>query len=436
MASSSRSSIRLPSLRLHKASNQAVVTVRGRDIYCGRFGSPEADAQYKRICADLLANGPELLRLHGAAAFSGDTRQFVPPSGRVISVAELVLAYVEFAERHYRAPSRELEIVKRVAKALREEFGFLPASDFGPRCLKAIRQKRIDKGNARNYINAMTSRIVRMWKWASAEELIPASAWHQLQSVTGLRAGRSEAKETPPKEAVPEEIYRATLRHVGRVVAALLELLWLTGARSGELFPIRTCDIIRDTTPWQYCPIRHKNAHRGHKRVIFFGPRARAILAPFLNEEEPEAYLFSPAEAATEQKNAAKASHRSDTQRATAAANKRRLASRERVLKTGKSRPKSSRRPGLVYTRHSLGNAVRRVCKRHGIPHWHPHLLKHTVRVRLEMLTNPVAAAATRGELRASPEAQSALAHTNALMSARYGGVLYGLAAVTMEQHG
>lgn len=45
----SGSKVRVPSLRLHQASGLAVVTVRGRGIYCGRFGSPEAETTYRGV---------------------------------------------------------------------------------------------------------------------------------------------------------------------------------------------------------------------------------------------------------------------------------------------------------------------------------------------------------------------------------------------------
>jgi len=120
MVSASRSSIRVPSLRLHKASGQAVVTVRGRDIYCGKHGTPEAAANYQRVIATLVASGPEVVRHHGVPRPGGRRPAFRPPTARPLSVAELLLAYVEHAEREYQPPSRETEIVKNACKAIRE----------------------------------------------------------------------------------------------------------------------------------------------------------------------------------------------------------------------------------------------------------------------------------------------------------------------------
>src|SRR5262249_39122499 len=46
---------------------------------------------------------------------------------------------------------------------------------------------------------------------------------------------------------------------------------------------------------WLYSPAKHKNVHRGKPRVIVIGPRAQAILRPYL-KRDLAAPLFSPAE--------------------------------------------------------------------------------------------------------------------------------------------
>jgi len=170
--------------------------------------------------------------------------------------------------------------------------------------------------------------------------------------------------------------------------------------------------------------------------VIFFGPRARAVLQPFLNDAHPEKYLFSPADAVLARQQAKKVAHRSDARRAAAAATKRRLEAKQRLEKTGKSRAKSSRRPGVRYNRQSLANALRRGCKRMNVEYFKPHWLRHTARTRLDELVGTAAARAVVGETFASDETQATLGHASKKMTKRYGGVCYGLAAETMERHG
>jgi len=45
----------IPSYRLHKARGLAVVTLNGRDVYLGPYGSVESKAAYDRTVAEWLA---------------------------------------------------------------------------------------------------------------------------------------------------------------------------------------------------------------------------------------------------------------------------------------------------------------------------------------------------------------------------------------------
>ena len=46
-----------PVLPPPQANGQAVVRLDGRDVYLGRYGSPESRAEYDRLIADWLAAG-------------------------------------------------------------------------------------------------------------------------------------------------------------------------------------------------------------------------------------------------------------------------------------------------------------------------------------------------------------------------------------------
>ncbi|MCP4894790.1 MAG: hypothetical protein GY911_13380, partial [Actinomycetales bacterium] len=48
-------SIRVPKLQHHKATDQARVSIRGRDFYLGRHGSMEANRKYARIVTAITA---------------------------------------------------------------------------------------------------------------------------------------------------------------------------------------------------------------------------------------------------------------------------------------------------------------------------------------------------------------------------------------------
>ncbi|MEZ6070031.1 MAG: site-specific integrase [Pirellulales bacterium] len=51
-----------------------------------------------------------------------------------------------------------------------------------------------------------------------------------------------------------------------------------------------------------------------------------------------------------------------------------------------RSRPKRSRKLSDQYTRRSYHNAIDRACKKAGVPHWHPHQLRHTAATKIRSL--------------------------------------------------
>src|SRR4051794_34532536 len=89
--------------------------------------------------------------------------------------------------------------------------------------------------------------------------------------------------------------------HISRQVWAMIQLQLLTGARSGEICMMRTCDIDTKGRVWCYVPSTHKTEGYGRERRVYLGPKAIEIVKPWLRAELG-AYLFSPAEAMTEKR--------------------------------------------------------------------------------------------------------------------------------------
>jgi integrase len=76
----------------------------------------------------------------------------------------------------------------------------------------------------------------------------------------------------------------------------MVQVQALCGARPGEIVQIRTGDLDRSAAVWTFTPRRHKTQGRGKRRTIALGPRAQAVLPPWLKADS-EAFLFSPVEA-------------------------------------------------------------------------------------------------------------------------------------------
>ena len=113
------------------------------------------------------------------------------------------------AKGYYRkkdgTPSGWLDHIQLVLdKHLADLYGRTPAADFGPKAFKAIRQRLVDAGNSRPYVNKLMPIVTRCFKWGAAEELVPASVYHSLTAVEGLRKGRTTAREPAPVLPVDE----------------------------------------------------------------------------------------------------------------------------------------------------------------------------------------------------------------------------------------
>ena len=270
-----------PAYLLHKPSGRARVRINGEDIYLGEYGSPASREKYDDLIADWFAR-------------NGDVKSYV------LEVDDLYLLYHEHSLQHYRKDGRltsEYHCVKSAVRPLIKLYGNTRARDFGPRALKTVRQAMVDAGHIRGSVNSMINRIRRMFRWGVENEHIPVAVYQALCAVQGLQNGRTTACESEPIQPVDEAIVNETLKYVSPVVAAMIQLQLLTGARPGELVTLRPCDLTMSTDGvWAYRPEGHKTVHRGRERRIYIGPEAQAVLRPYL-DRAPEAFCFSPREA-------------------------------------------------------------------------------------------------------------------------------------------
>lgn len=240
-----------PSYLRHKQSGRGrlvwtdAIGIRHERLLPGEFGSPESLTAKARLELEIAAS---------ATANSAPTSD--------VSVAEVLIAYLEHAKRHYRREdgthTGELEEYKLVMRHLRELYDETPAANFGPLAMKVLRQKFIGQKWCRKTINQRIGRVKRIFKWAAAEELIPPSVHLTLSAVGGLQRGRTEARETEPVPPVDDATVDATLAHLNRHVAGLVELQRLTGCRPGEACTLRRSDIDMGGSVWLYKPAHHK----------------------------------------------------------------------------------------------------------------------------------------------------------------------------------
>ncbi len=339
---------RKPSYLLHKPTGQARVRIDGKDHYLGLYGSPESRERYEDLIAEWFAR-------------QGDVVAFT------LKVDELCLMFMDFADGYYRrkdgTSTGTVISVRSALKYLIRLYGTIRVRDFGPRKLKAVRQAMIDDGRCRTNINRLIHWVRRVFRWGVENEHVPVDVHVALTAVPSLKAGRSEAVESEAVRPVDQATVDATLPHLPRIVAAMVELQLLTGARPGEITSMRPIDITFGTDGvWTYRPATHKTQHRGKERRIFLGPNSQSILSSFL-DRSPEDYCFSPAEAEVE-RNAKRRENRKSPMTPSQAA-------RSAVKRGG-------RRAGKRYSKDSYCRAITRACKAGGIPKWSPNQLRHS----------------------------------------------------------
>jgi hypothetical protein len=275
--------LHVPKYRRHKPTGQGVVTLNGKDHYLGKWKSAASKAEYNRLIGEWLAAG---------RCLPGST------GGADLTVAELAQAYLTFARGYYRKdgkPTQSLDRVKLAVRLLRTTYGHTLAHDFGPLAFQAVQRQLAAGDRCRKYCNYLTDCIKRIFKWAASQELLPVTIYQALTTVPGLRRGRSDAREPEPVRPVASEVVDATLPYLPAIVADMVRLHRLIGARPAEVCIIRPCDVDTSSDVWSYRPESHKTEIHGHKRVIMIGPKAQDVLRPYLLREET-AYCFVPAE--------------------------------------------------------------------------------------------------------------------------------------------
>lgn len=254
------------------------------------------------------------------------------------TVGGLVAAFMLHAATYYpqrRNRSSEVSNFRAAVAPLLMVYADLPMQDFGPLQLKAVRQLMIESGWLRSTINASCRRIRQVVSWAIGHQLLPSDQLTALKTVAGLRRGRSAAKDGEPVRPPKAGIVEATLPHLLPVHVAIINLLRLTGARADEICPLRGEQIDRTESEWRYEPTSHKTAYLGRSRVIWFGADSQAILTGWLR---PGPMFTDPLR----------------------------------------------RRP---YNSKTLAKVIERAIKKHNLPHWHLHMLRHERATEIDRLT-------------------------------------------------
>ena len=354
----------LPRLREHKASGRAIVTLsdrdtgKRRDFYVGNYGTLEAHAAYAELVASWQARGRALENVKPKPA------QARPSAG---CVAELCRDYAKHIDAKGGISDKHKDCMKRAIRITRQCCGALPVSEFGPLALQDVRKAmlaiRFGEKDSRRWTRSVVNRrirhLIRMFKWAVAHERAPIALPAALACVEPLKPGEFGVPEGRVVKPVPPAHVDNIRAHVSSVVWAMIQVQRFSAARAGEVCMMRPKDIDVTGKVWLYRPCSHKNAKRGHDRVIYLGRKAQGYVAPLLAGCALDAYLFDPRESVREraQVNAEQGGKRRVDQKPDARM--------------------SGRRVRDHYTTNNYQRAIKRACEVAGVPHWTSHQLRH-----------------------------------------------------------
>jgi integrase len=431
-----------PQIRNH--NGYARVRWNGQDLHLGRYGSPEVQAKFAEIVRAWLDRHPASLTNPTSPTAEPEPEKVAatvmlpplvepqappiqpavcePPVG--ITMIELCDQYIAWAKRHYRLPNGEhtsgLHTARMAVKPLLR-FGTLAAADFGPKALKILMddlqrepsRHKDEQGRPqpayRTTVNSKVKGIWRLFKWAASEELVPVTVFQRLRTVALLQKGRTSARESEGVAPVSSDVFERTLKHLPPLPSDILRCLALIGCRPGDICRIRSCEIVekRPDGVWEWRVSNHKNSWRGQECPYAIGPQCQAILAQYL-ARSPQDYCFQSAEGELE-RNTIRRKGRKSPMTPSHRARRQQV----RRQKRGKEH----------YSVAALRRAIARVCKKHGIPHWHPHQVRHKVSTE------------TREEF-GLDAAQARLAQKSVKVTEHYARVSFEKAALVAKQQG
>ncbi len=347
--------MKTPKLR-RRVDGRYVTRLNGGDIYLGK-DQAQAEIRYHQIISEWIQTGGQSVSVEPRESWY---------------IAEVIERYLFDRKAFYGEDLANWDRGKSAMRYLNRGFGHYKVDQFGMGELRRLREimcepvarpykdkKRPPRvySICRTQINAMMREVTRFWKWAAEHEMASTEHYSRCKVLTPLQRGHCPAPETDPVKPVPLGDIEKVKGFVNRSVAALIDLQLLTGARPGELLHLTAEDLDRSGEVWKVRLAKHKTAHIGKQRCLYFGAKAQAVLKPLLLRRAPGEYLFSPKDHLDRVREMSEG-HRREGQP-------------ESVRKT-------DRTIGLCYNKDSYRKAIARACEAAGVPHWHPHQLRHT----------------------------------------------------------
>jgi hypothetical protein len=131
----------VPTYRLHRQSGQAIVTLNDsvtgqrKDYLLGKHDTKASKEEYERIVLAWQVRGRRLPQ---------------PAQDSTLSIAELIARYWKHVEEYYShvdgSATGEVQAMRYALRPLNHLHGSMPAGEFGPSALKAVRELMVNIG--------------------------------------------------------------------------------------------------------------------------------------------------------------------------------------------------------------------------------------------------------------------------------------------------
>jgi integrase len=341
------------------------VRVLGREIWLGKWGSPEADRKYRELLTAWASSGGTTCEPPQPVAAAPERKRASPSApppvvGVPLSVGSLLVQYMAVvkAEKPVDRKHAKWWLVRSVAIAL-DSRKHLAVSQFGPKMLAEVQRElatepmpKTRSGHthrSREQVIKIINAIRGMFAWGVSEEIVGPERLHALKTVKPLRHG--EVREGDKRNPIPEQHLRTSSKKMPPVIADIVQFILLTGCRPDEALSLRMANVEQRQDAWRYVPPKHKNTHRGLNREVAIGPRAAAVVKRWATGKAPDELVWSAADLVPPK--------RSRRKRTTIPLRPRRMAS-SRI------------------TPERLRKLVARACEAAEVPTWTPYCLRHT----------------------------------------------------------
>lgn len=268
--------MRIATMRLH-STGQWFVKLNQKPHYLGK-DRLVAEQRYR-----------ELIAVH----YGRQSVVPVVPVAGAVTVGELLGQYIKMVVAACPDKWRvtKEDICKQMSAEAVKLYGTLPAEDFGPRAYKAVRGAMVSEKRSHSYINMLCTRLKAAWKWGCGDELVSESSYRRLLTVPDLQPGELGCK--PSRDVVPVSVklFEATLPFVSETCGDFLKLLWICGARPGELIDLTPAEVVTDGDHMVYRPKNHRTKKMNKLRAIVFGDECIAILKKYWPEKPDERFF-------------------------------------------------------------------------------------------------------------------------------------------------